>query len=389
MKNSSHRFESLDALRGIAALFIALVHFPPIFLGADFAPLRHSYVLTNLFFALSGFIVMSAYGDKLTSWAQYADFSKHRLYRLAPLHVVTSVAILAVPYVAYGSNLLLTWLLTGRYAGDMPDVPVDWHAYMLHVLMLQGFGLLDHLVFNFPAWSMGAIFFCTLTLGLIVTLAPRWRAALFTLIAAVAFYVVAAYSPTYMGATYDYGIFRALNSYFMGTLTFLFWRRVQLHELAKHWAVLWQSLALVGVFWYATWVGVDSAKSLGLPLLFAGLMWAFAFDQGDYARFLRHRWCKWLSERSYSLFMNQSMFLFLGHQTLDWTHALQLNTWDARVWGTLAAAAYLGILLVVSNWTYKNIELRFAPRKNAHAAAGKAGGSRQTALGAPASTSAI
>lgn len=367
-KTPALRFESLDALRGIAALFIAFVHFPAIFLGADFGPLRHAYVLTNLFFGLSGFIIMSAYGERMTSWAACRDFSKQRLYRLIPLHAVTALAILAVPYVAYGSNLVLTWMLTGNYAGDMPAFPNNWEHYMVHVLMLQGFGLIDQLVYNFPAWSMGAIFFCSILLALILTIAPRLRAWWFAAIALGAWAVIALKSPNYMGATHDYGIFRALTSYFLGALTLLAWKRWRLKDGQERWALVWQSASVVVMFWFATWVGVNSPRSLLAPVVFALFIWSFAHDNGDFARFLEHPLFKWLSTRSYSLFMNQALFLFIGLQAEEWIRNLQLNAWDGRVWGTVAGALYLGLLLVVSDWTYKHIEQRFAPRKKPRAA---------------------
>lgn len=367
-KKNAVRFESLDALRGIAALFIAFVHFPAIFLGADFAPLRHSYVLTNLFFGLSGFIIMSAYGERITSWASCLDFSKQRLYRLIPLHVATALAVLAVPYVAHGSDLVLTWVLTGKDAGGLPEFPNNWEHYMVHVLMLQGFGLIDELVYNFPAWSMGAIFFCSILLALILAIAPKMRAWWFAAIALGAWAVIALKAPGYMGATYDYGIFRALTSYFLGALTLLAWKRWRLQGEQERWALLWQSATVVVLFWFSTWVGVNNPRSLLAPVVFSVFIWAFAHDSGDFAKFLGHPVFKWLSPRSYSLFMNQAMFLFIGLQAQEWIGKLQLNAWDGRVWGTVAGALYLAILLVVSDWTYKHIEQRFAPRKKPRAA---------------------
>lgn len=363
MTQQRFRFESLDALRGVAALFVAMVHFPAIFWGNQFGPLRHSYLLTNLFFALSGFIIMAAYGEKLSTWAQSRGFIKGRLYRLIPLHLVTSVTILAVPYVAYGTDLLLNWVLAGQYAGGMPTVPVNWEHYMIHVLMLQGFNLLPHLVYNFPAWSMGAIFFCSSLLALISTVARPIRVPLFALISAGAMLVLALYSPTYNGSSHDFGFFRALMSYFAGSLTFVAWKRWPASAQVQKWAVLWQTLALGLLLVYATWVGVDSPRSLLAPVVMAVFMWAFAFDQGDYARFLSHPWLKWLSERSYSIFMNQAALLFIGHQAAEWIGFFKLKAFPGLMVGTAALLLYLGLLLAISHWTHKHIELRFSLKK--------------------------
>lgn len=357
------RFESLDALRGVAALFVAAVHFPAIFWGSQFGPLRHSFLLTNLFFALSGFIIMAAYGEKLGTWAQSGRFIKARLKRLVPLHAVTSITILAVPYIAYASNWALTWIFAGKYVDTLPSFPINWEHYMVHVLMLQGFNLLPALVYNFPAWSMGAIFFCSTLLALLSTIARPIRVPLFALIAAGALAVLAFESPTYNGSSHDFGIFRALMSYFAGSLTFVAWKKLPVSDDLRKWTVLWQTLALGLLFAYATWVGVDSPRSLWAPAVMAVFMWAFAFDEGDYARFLRHPAFKWLSKRSYSIFMNQAALLFIGHQAFDWIRYFKLNALSGLAVGTVALFVYLGLLLAISNWTHKHIELRFSEKK--------------------------
>lgn len=356
------RFESLDSLRGVAALFIALVHFPAIFAGAQFAPLRHAYLLTNLFFMLSGFILMSAYGARLSSWEQWRSFAGVRTKRLVPLHLLTTAAVLLSPYVAWVTHVGLAWVLEGSYAGDMPRIAVPLEHLMVHVLMLQGFGLLGELVLNFPAWSMGAIFFCSLLLALVLVAAPgaRARATAFSLLALIGFGVIALRSPTYMGASHDWGIFRALSSFFAGAVLQMAWQRWRAAEVTQErWAVSWQAAALVLFFFYATWARTDSPRSLLAPAVMAVLVWTFASDHGDFARVLAARPFKWLSQRSYSLFMNQAALLFIGHQAEQWTKHFNLRAFDATMVGTAAAVLYLGFLLVVSNWTYRHVEQRF------------------------------
>lgn len=356
------RFESLDALRGVAALFIALAHFPAIFAGAQFAPLRHAYLLTNMFFMLSGFVLMSAYGAKLASWGHWRSFAAARAWRLVPLHLLTTVAVLLVPYAAYAVYLLLTWLLTGTYAGDLPHFPVELKALMVHVLMLQGFGLLDELVLNFPAWSMGAIFFCSLLLAAVLaaTRTTTARATVFGLLALASFVVIALKAPNYMGASHDWGIFRALSSFFAGALLQLGWQRFRPADKSqRRWAVLWQAAALALFFFYATWAETDSPRSLLVPAVMAAVLWAFASDQGDFARLLSARPFKWLSERSYSLFMNQAALMFVGHEAELWTKRFELSPFDATAVGTVAAVLYLVLLLSLSDWTYRHIEQRF------------------------------
>jgi peptidoglycan/LPS O-acetylase OafA/YrhL len=372
----TQRFESLDSLRGVAALFIALVHFPAIFAGAQFTPLRHAYLLTNLFFMLSGFILMSAYAHKLQGWQQWGSFARARLWRLVPLHVLTTGTVLLSPYVAYLSLVGLTWAFTGGWAGAMPWIEVPLEHLVVHLLMLQGFGLLDELVLNFPAWSMGALFFCSLLLAALLAVlhSPAQRAWALAVLAVLGTVVIAALAPAYMGATYDWGIFRAVASFFAGSLLFLAWQRWGLRQdRAQSWALVWQALALALFFYYLTWARADGARSMLSLLVMAALLWAFTADRTDFGRLLAWRGFKWLSERSYSLFMNQAALLFIGHQASDWMAYFRLGALGATVAGTAAALLYLGLLLWLSDLTYRHVELRFAPRAKA-APAGKAAG---------------
>lgn len=136
----AHRFETLDSFRGIAALFIAVFHFPLIFWGAEFPALRHAYVVTNFFFALSGFILMAAYSDKLRADPAFRIFLSKRLVRLLPLHLLMTAAVVFLPFVTYGTDLVLTYLMTGQYAGDVPPLKILWRDFWVHLFSCRVLG---------------------------------------------------------------------------------------------------------------------------------------------------------------------------------------------------------------------------------------------------------
>ena len=60
---NAHRFETLDALRGLAALTVVQMHLP--FLFAAHMPFPHAYLAVDFFFMLSGFVLNYAYGSRL------------------------------------------------------------------------------------------------------------------------------------------------------------------------------------------------------------------------------------------------------------------------------------------------------------------------------------
>ncbi|HUP11208.1 MAG TPA: acyltransferase [Niastella sp.] len=90
MQNKPH-FETLDGLRGIAAIAVVIFHFMEIAVPTpnnNF--IAHAYLAVDFFFCLSGFVIAYAYDDKMKSIG-IATFLKRRLIRLHPLVIVGSV----------------------------------------------------------------------------------------------------------------------------------------------------------------------------------------------------------------------------------------------------------------------------------------------------------
>jgi len=80
----SHRFASLDALRGICALTVILFHCGGMFAaGQSFC---HGYLAVDIFFILSGFVIAHSYDRRLSEGLTAGEFLKRRLLRLAPVY---------------------------------------------------------------------------------------------------------------------------------------------------------------------------------------------------------------------------------------------------------------------------------------------------------------
>src|SRR6202030_1461808 len=84
MGASKQRYVSLDALRGVAALMVALMH-ASIRWQPKMAPSAHLAV--DFFFILSGFVVAEAYDARLKSSMTFGEFALARVMRLWPMIV--------------------------------------------------------------------------------------------------------------------------------------------------------------------------------------------------------------------------------------------------------------------------------------------------------------
>lgn len=361
--STRHRFENLSSIRGVAALLIAIYHFPVIFAGADLPALRNAFVATNLFLALSGFLMMAAYSEKLQGWSAYGSFAKARVKRLVPLHILSTAMILSAPFVVYGAQVGLSALLEGRYFGDMPPVSLPVEHLLAQAFLLQGFGMLPELVLNFPAWSMGVLLYCALLFGAICVALPRrfWGWA-FGALALVGFWLIATQSTNRMGSTHDFGFARGMVHFFVGALVHLAWQ--SLHETAfwkrlSGWADTHHAVSIGLAILFATTVVAHSLTSLLLPLVLALLLLSLSQDTGDLRGFLGGRVFDWLAQRSYAIFMTHASLLGIGGIAQHWIERWQLTHGQALALGTGAFLAYLALVLVVADWAHRKVEARW------------------------------
>lgn len=89
MDQNHTRYEILDGMRGIAALTVMVHHL------TQFGPrplFQHAPVAVDLFFMLSGFVIMHSYGSRLCSGMPAMDYIKRRVIRLYPMFLIALFA---------------------------------------------------------------------------------------------------------------------------------------------------------------------------------------------------------------------------------------------------------------------------------------------------------
>jgi peptidoglycan/LPS O-acetylase OafA/YrhL len=114
------RFVVLDGVRGFAALVVAVFHFS----NNDIFP--HGFLAVDLFFALSGFVLMYVYGKRqVTTWG----FAVLRIIRLYPMYafglVLGLIAYFGEPGTWF-SFLLGTFFIPHAHGHMYPLNEVSW-----------------------------------------------------------------------------------------------------------------------------------------------------------------------------------------------------------------------------------------------------------------------
>lgn len=235
----AHRFSTLDALRGIAALLVVQVHLP--FLFANHMPFPNANLAVDFFFMLSGFVLSFAYGERLASdWPQ-KFFLRDRLIRLYPLYLLSlPLGLARLLLLAPSEHIPLT------HAGTV--VLVLLALFFLPAPLLLGSGGPYAFPINLPSWSL----FYELLANVLHALFLR-RRSLIRLVALVLLLAVSFFGLAYARHFTNFGpykgevgagIVRVALSYTYGMLLFQLWSQGKLPKLGSS---LLSALLLVAV----------------------------------------------------------------------------------------------------------------------------------------------
>lgn len=144
------RYDFLDALRGVAALMVALFHCA---LPTEISIFPLAGFCVDLFFVLSGFVIAASYQSRIESGMSGAQFMALRVARLYPLFLIG--LLLGLIGVAWQTRL-------GQTSYSWPELgfALFYNLFYLPYFNLNEIHLQSHVVpgeifpLNWPAWSL-------------------------------------------------------------------------------------------------------------------------------------------------------------------------------------------------------------------------------------------
>ncbi|GJD61675.1 acyltransferase family protein [Methylobacterium frigidaeris] len=216
-REGSERFEALDAGRGVCALAVAFFHMPlahPLQQQAWFPNLQFC---VDVFFVLSGFVLLHAYGDRLATGRQAFRFVLMRFGRLWPLHAVTLGFLVLLEGVRF--------VYLSHHAGTPVATPPFGAAHrpveiVTHLLFLQNFRTFGEYSWNFPSWSIAVEFWASIVLAATVMAAGPKGRLVFAGLATLSALVLCWLSPRTLFVIQNWGIVRCLFDLFVGCLAY-------------------------------------------------------------------------------------------------------------------------------------------------------------------------
>jgi peptidoglycan/LPS O-acetylase OafA/YrhL len=365
VKTMDHRvsyLSNLTPLRGIAALLVAVFHFEMAI--ARFVPasitmfFEKSYLMVDLFFVMSGFIIYHVYRESFGNAIRKMDLRKFmvaRFARIYPLHLFTLLLLV----------ILVLWVLPP--ATQSPAIE-DPGAILTNLFLLQSYGIHKIYTWNIPSWSISsewAAYLLFPVLALFIGKNKRIGPVLLSLFVLAAYLSImyllprknpfnpAIPVPHNINTTYDYGFLRGIAGFITGMLIYLFYR---LDRVKKIFQKDGPAILILGLMIIALHFAVND---LVLVFLFAALVLGFACNQGGLHRVCNNRVLQYLGNISYSIYLMQ---IFLQ---VPFAHGLRLPavTGFGRgkqnidfSSGLLYCILYLLLLVGISSITYYFIE---------------------------------
>ncbi|MBB3695946.1 acyltransferase family protein [Flammeovirga yaeyamensis] len=351
---------SLTPLRGIAALWVIIFHIDVSTYYRDLGSLfdrsstgifSKGYLWVDFFFLLSGFIIYHVYGQEFKegfSFLKMKRFLWTRFNRLYPLHLFT-LMVTIIGALVFGQ--LYPQLIDGSW-----ELYFSPKALLPEFTMMNAMNFYHFLSWNMPSWSIGAEFWTYFITIFILGALGKQNEVGWIISSVVSFSLLVMlvhFHPNHnLDITWDFGWVRCLFQFILGVNIYqLFDKKIGASFLSKD-IVFIVLMVSIGIGFHFMW------NDLIFVPLFALLLLATAYNNNKVSALLESPSLKFLGDISYSLYLMHGLVFFFfwfqfpiwkaqfGWETLpQWMHLLYMIT-------------FIGITILISNWSYKYIEVK-------------------------------
>ncbi|MFT4928083.1 MAG: peptidoglycan/LPS O-acetylase OafA/YrhL [Phenylobacterium sp.] len=374
-KMTNKKYQSLESLRGIAAVLVVLYHSGFVW-GAKNPLIAQGSLFVYFFFVLSGFVMAYAYLDKIGQGFSAKKFFLLRFGRIYPLHLfmlmvwLVFVLVKATAYHQFGIG------------SSDPLVKNTVTTFISHLLLTNSLGFHDSANWNFPAWSISVEFYTCLLFFAVISLFKFAAKPIFSLVVSVvAFSLLFAVNGGLLFGHYDASLWRCIGGFFLGVFTYALSKNRQF-RLNARWATVFELLAIGVMLMLVINNKLSWFVRATAFISFAVVIWLFAIQsKGLISQLLLRKPMLYIGSLSYSIYMVHAIvFAVFG---IVWQYILKLPVTIVervghivKVYDTPYAHVInlLALLLVtgISVLTYRWIEMPWRDRFRVMARGGRA-----------------
>ena len=330
----------LTGLRGIAAMTVFIAHGRFYELVPSLKPplvfFEWHSLAVDLFFMLSGFVLLHVYAAKFASGRRglWKPYYAARFARIVPLYLATLLASLGI-FIA-GS------IVVGRWPANL-----TWPVVMTNLLLLQGWPGLFQMSINIPSWSLSVEVFCyiavmPLALFLHRRMSRGWSIPLIILL------LVSWRIHLPIADSGWIGLLRGVTGFLIGALLH------QFHLFTSNKTVIATTTAAAVLFLVlqslVAWGGLTAFLPVfTFPFLIQGLASPVRSVVHD---FFRSPFMLWLGDLSYSIYLWQGP-VYLATHTVIRPHLVAMPVSARLAWILFEFTFILGL----SHLSYHRLEL--------------------------------
>ena len=356
------RFESLDAFRGLAALFVVVFHMRLVGSITELDFFRGSSIFVEFFFILSGFVLTHGYGSKEN--LKFFTLMKARFFRLYPLHLFMFVIFLLLEF-----GKLAAYKYGGFTFNNIPFTQGTAIAEIIpNLLLIQSWlPFSEPLSFNYPAWSISIEFYLYVFFSLSIVVLPKFKKIIWFFTLSIAFYLIISESEMLVSK-----VLRGLSCFFGGALTYLLYKKIAHIKVTKS---LGSVVEVAVVFFVVIIVQSDfKYQNIVATVLFYIVILVFSFESGVISNILKLKPFQETGKLSYSIYMTHAAILFCltsialalqkitGIEVAPLLDRVRYITSGNEMINNLIVLLVLAFVILISQFTHKYIELKWQKR---------------------------
>jgi len=366
---ASPYFGALDGFRGLFAVLVA-VHHTTWYSYLNYSTfINDAFVIIDLFFALSGFLMFYLYADRLHDKPSIIKFVKRRFARLYPLHF-----FMLLVFIGFSLLRILAhkWGVAAYEPGEIlpfsSGARDGWPSLLSNLTLTHSMGIHDELSFNFPSWTVSVEFFTYLVFIVIIVLKrpqKMWHYGVLSL-GILSIYAALSRVKPNMDITYDLGFFRCLAGFLTGGIAAWVYGYIssRLEALKKTGVSLSPAIftmieviTLAVSFIFVTYFTQGKQFYVG-PVLFLFIC-VFAFDEGAISWFMSRPIFRYLAKISYSVYMTHVIFAIVFNIFAERLLPGMIpgpDVFAGGINGDLYLIPYIVVVIIFSHFTWRFVE---------------------------------
>jgi peptidoglycan/LPS O-acetylase OafA/YrhL len=329
------KFPELESLRGLAAMLVFFHHLPKWNPILNINLINNGYLMVELFFVLSGFVICKAYADKLNSWRDIFKFQFLRFGRLYPVHIFfllmfISIEITKYIYIAWGNSLKVAPFTTNSFEALIEQL------LLLQSVLPNG----NATTYNPPAWSISVEFYTYLIFALLILLNKK-PGRIFLIISSISVLILI------IDITYEMkNLIRCFAGFFLGCSISCFLHKITTKPSRY---ISLQLLLLLIVFLQTK----NSSKFDFLIFILTAVLITSLISTSDgiLNKILTNKILLWLGEISYTIYMSQVFVIWAVSQFLlriiKKTEIVEQNTVCLSIYETVFFV-FITVIVVLS-----------------------------------------